>query len=242
MCFIHFKIRLDRLVFYPIKTFRAMTLPSVNPECSRRSSAHEREALILGAARRVFLELGFGSATMDAIAIAAGVSKQTVYNHFGSKEELFASMVRTGCQELLEVLRVGAGSEDPEQVLRCMGRQFLEMALQPEKLALRRVLLAEIAQFPELGQIYYRSGPAFLRELLAEYLAKQDHEGFLVVENPPLLADQFVGMLASCLMKAELGIKPEMTPDERERYIDHAVNLVIRATRPATASASRKEG
>ncbi len=219
-----------------------MICPSVNTECSKRSTPHEREALILGAARHVFLEQGFGNATMDAIAIAAGVSKQTVYNHFGSKEELFAAMVRSGCQELLDVLRVGAGSEDPEQVLRSMGRRFLEMALQPEKLALRRVLLAEIAQFPELGRIYYRSGPAFFRGLLAEYLAKQDRNGLLLVEDPSLLADQFVGMLASCLMKAELGIKPEMGPDERERYIVHAVKLLMRATRPDTDSGSRKGG
>ncbi len=191
------------------------------------------------AARRVFLEQGFGNATMDSIAIAAGVSKQTVYNHFGSKEELFASMVRSGCQELLGVLRVGAGPEDPEQVLRSMGRRFLAMALQPEKLALRRVLLAEIAQFPELGQIYYRSGPAFFRGLLAEYLGKLGRNGWLVVEDPALLADQFVGMLASCLMKAELGIKPEMSLDERERYIDHAVKLLMRATRPDADSGSR---
>jgi TetR/AcrR family transcriptional repressor of mexJK operon len=196
----------------------------------------------LSAARRVFLELGFVSATMDAIADMAGVSKQTVYNHFGSKEELFASMVRSGCKEILTVLQMGADRGDPEQTLRSMGRRFLEMALQPEKLALRRVLLGEIAQFPELGQIYYRSGPAFLRGQLAEYLEKQDRNGFLVVADPQLMADQFVGMLSVCLMKAELGIKPEMNPDERERYIDHAVGLVMSVTRPGTATLPGKPG
>ncbi len=192
----------------------------------------EREAAILAGARKVFLESGFGGATMDAIAIASNVSKQTVYNHYGSKEDLFASMIRSSCREILEVFQSAALKGDPQSLLRIVGENFLKMALDPSKIALRRVLLPEISRFPELGQIYYRSGPAYLRQFLAEYLAEQNAQGSLDVADPPLMADQFIGILAACSMKAELGIQPVMDEAERERYIDHAVGLIVRASRP----------
>ncbi len=178
---------------------------------------------------------------MDAIAIASNVSKQTVYNHYGSKEDLFAAMIRSSCREILDVLQSAAPKGDPEALLRLVGEHFLEMALDPAKIALRRVLLPEISRFPELGQIYYRSGPAYLRQFLADYLAEQDAKGTLAITDPVLLADQFIGMLVVCAQRAELGIQPTMDAAERRRYIDHAVNLVIRASRPGKPPESRRE-
>ena len=45
------------------------------------------------AAQRVFASDGFGGASIDKIAAEAGVSKQTVYNHFGDKRRLFLAMI-----------------------------------------------------------------------------------------------------------------------------------------------------
>ena len=56
----------------------------------------KREA-ILAAARTMFLEQGYNGASMDAIATAAGVSKLTVYSHFGDKESLFNAAVHATC-------------------------------------------------------------------------------------------------------------------------------------------------
>ncbi len=178
---------------------------------------------------------------MDAIAIASNVSKQTVYNHYGSKEDLFASMIRSSCREILKVLQSAAPKGDPQSLLRLVGEHFLEMALDPAKIALRRVLLAEISRFPELGQIYYRSGPAYLRQFLAEYLAEQNANGTLDVADPSLMADQFIGMLAACSQKAELGIQPVMDESARRRYIDHAVDLIISASQPAHLGETSRE-
>ena len=46
---------------------------------------------VLSAAKRAFLSAGFGAVSMDTIAREAGVSKATVYAHFGSKEDLFGA-------------------------------------------------------------------------------------------------------------------------------------------------------
>src|SRR3981081_2343135 len=58
-----------------------------------RQEAVGKAAIILRAARGAFLANGFGAVSMDAIAREAGVSKATIYAHFGSKEELFGAVV-----------------------------------------------------------------------------------------------------------------------------------------------------
>ncbi|OCG89579.1 TetR/AcrR family transcriptional regulator, partial [Xanthomonas euvesicatoria] len=49
-----------------------------------------KRAAILGAARTMFMEQGYAGVSMDGIAAQAGVSKLTVYSHFGDKESLFS--------------------------------------------------------------------------------------------------------------------------------------------------------
>ncbi|TGB14694.1 TetR/AcrR family transcriptional regulator, partial [Streptomyces palmae] len=59
---------------------------------------------ILDAAVTVFLREGYQRAGVDVIAAAAGVSKQTVYNHFGDKERLFLAAVEGERQRVAEVV------------------------------------------------------------------------------------------------------------------------------------------
>ena len=49
-----------------------------------------KRAAILDAAKRMFVSHGFERVSMDQIAAEAGVSKLTVYSHFGDKDRLFA--------------------------------------------------------------------------------------------------------------------------------------------------------
>ena len=60
---------------------------------NRRSKSEEKRQQILSAASDLFLTRSFEGASMDQVAVAAGVSKQTVYSHFGSKEELFSAII-----------------------------------------------------------------------------------------------------------------------------------------------------
>lgn len=186
----------------------------------------------MDAAKRVFLEVGFGAASMDAIATAAQVSKQTVYNHFGSKEELFGAMVRGSCDQMIAGFSEAAKGGDPEKTLRAIAELHAEILSSDEKQALRRILMAEAPRFPDLARVYYQSGPELTRKAVADYLAEQTRLGVLKVDNPRLTAEQFFGMLASCRMRSEFGIAPPPTEAEQKQYIDNAVRLVIRASRP----------
>jgi TetR/AcrR family transcriptional repressor of mexJK operon len=65
-----------------------------------------KRAAILDAAKQMFTQHGFDGVSMDQIAAAAGVSKLTVYSHFGDKEALFVEAVRGLCEELMPDLFV----------------------------------------------------------------------------------------------------------------------------------------
>ncbi|MGB9428895.1 MAG: TetR/AcrR family transcriptional regulator [Gammaproteobacteria bacterium] len=191
-----------------------------------------KREIILEAARKVFLEVGFGAASMDAIANEAQVSKQTVYNHFGSKEELFAAMVRDSCESVTLAFAEAAKDGNPEKTLRAIARRFMDMAFSPDKLAMHRILMAEVPRFPELGRVFYQAGPAVIRQFLADYFKEQNQRGTLKVDNPQFTAEQFISMVTSCRLRSELGVEPIPSGEVREQYINNAVSLIMRACAP----------
>jgi len=188
----------------------------------------KREA-ILEAARTVFMDVGFGAASMDAIANAAKVSKQTVYNHFGSKEELFAAMIRSACDRMLVALNQAARSGNPEDMLRAVARQFMDKLFTRDRLSLYRILMGEVQRFPELGKIFYECGPQVTRKYLADFFAEQHARGNLKVDNPRIAAEQFIGMLNGCHFRAQLGIESPPSQQMIDEYVESAVKLVMRA-------------
>jgi TetR/AcrR family transcriptional regulator, mexJK operon transcriptional repressor len=195
----------------------------------RAVSAPKHDA-ILDAAKRVFLRAGY-SASMDLVSTEAGVSKQTVYNHFASKEGLFRAIVDDLASALLDVLveRVSTRA-DPARTLETLARRFLTLLLMPSSLALHRMLVAEAPRFPDLAREIYAGGAARAVEELASYLEEQSRRGTLAVEDPPVAAEQFFGALRGNLQLRTL-LDPRDMPDEAEieRALKHAVSSFLQA-------------
>ena len=78
----------------------------MNAPPRRRLTAEERRTGILDAALAVFSESGYHSASIDDIAREAGVSKALIYEHFASKQELYADLIARNSRELTQ--RIGA--------------------------------------------------------------------------------------------------------------------------------------
>lgn len=82
-----------------------------------RLTAEQRRAAILEAATHVFAEQGFQQTALDRVAEAAGVSKALVYEHFSSKKELQATVLRGITEQLFqEIATAVAGVSDGEVV------------------------------------------------------------------------------------------------------------------------------
>src|SRR5579859_8268673 len=92
----------------------------------RISDPQGKVGLILGAARELFLDAGYGNTSMDAVAKHAGVSKSTLYAHFQNKEQLFGAVVGTVRQRLHDALTsVSTTHErDIRKMLTQIGTQF----------------------------------------------------------------------------------------------------------------------
>ena len=76
----------------------------MNSPTRRRLTAEERRAGILDAALAVFSARGFHSSSIDDIAREAGISKALIYEHFESKQELYADLLERNANELFERL------------------------------------------------------------------------------------------------------------------------------------------
>ena len=81
-----------------------------------------RRRLILATATKLFQKDGFAGVTLDDIASAIEFSKGTIYNHFGSKEEIYASILVEHLNILLSCLKEAArtGRNTPERLRNSM--------------------------------------------------------------------------------------------------------------------------
>lgn len=194
------------------------------------SLSEQKHQMIVAAATKVFLRLGYGAASMDSIAAEAKVSKQTIYNHFHSKAELFKAIIAGVTGTLMEPLCLEGSTEiSLEQQLRRFARDFFELMLQPSSLALYRLIIAESARFPELGTSVYEAGAGKLIEVLAEYLAWQTKQGTLAAAEPERAAEQFIGMLSGRVqLRALLGVCERPSKPEIDGRIEHAVTAFLK--------------
>lgn len=147
-------------------------------------------------ARNHFYAHGLERASVDAIAAEAGVSKMTVYSHFGSKEGLFEAVVRDRTDRVMGGAE-GVGTLDPlqpDKALQTVAEQFLALTREEHTLGKFRSLYGAANAQPEACQAFYRQGPERLISELAAYLRCANDAGTLKVKNPRLAADLFLGM------------------------------------------------
>ena len=80
------------------------------PGARLRLPAEERRALILDAAAKAFAERGYDGVTLDGIAASAGVTKPILYRHFGSKKDLYLTLLQRHRDDLPSFLEVAAAA------------------------------------------------------------------------------------------------------------------------------------
>lgn len=113
-----------------------------------------KEELILKAATKEFLKKGYTQANMKEIADTAGVSKQTIYTNFGSKENLFNAIIknifRRVQQDHVQILP----NTCPEKALGQFLVNVLTSLYSKEGIALYRLVMAEGPNNDKLNKIF----------------------------------------------------------------------------------------
>lgn len=151
-----------------------------------------KRAAILEAAKRMFTTHGFAGVSMDQIAADAGVSKLTVYSHFGDKETLFVAAVKSHCEQGLPSTLF---ESQPEQNLRGhlleIARSFFAMISSPEGIAGHRMLCSPQLAGTALSDLFWDAGPERCHEGLALVLEHHIARGELRIDDIRRASSQF---------------------------------------------------
>jgi TetR/AcrR family transcriptional regulator, mexJK operon transcriptional repressor len=201
--------------------------------------SEQKRAAITAAALRLFERDGFARTSVDAIADEAGVSKRTIYNHYGDKQTLFLSLVRDTYRSLIDAVTVMmdsclsdlADEADVAHGITEFARELaLLAALSPERQSLIRLMMTEAPHFPELRAEQLR--PRGITVALAERLAKLAARGLLDVPDPEDAANHLFALTMGRVNNRSL-YGAFMPPEEEVmRMATSGAAAFLRAYRP----------
>lgn len=195
---------------------------------SERELSPEKTQLILNSAIQEFLENGFSGARMDKIAIAAGVSKATVYRRFPDKESLFTELMFGLARKkgLFQFEQLKTAQGDPSTFFKTFAGEMLDnVETDPQILTFLRIIVAESGRFPELARSFVRNIEKPALEQITQYLASHPE---LDLPDPEVAARALVGTLLHFILIRDLLQSGDILPMERERLLDGLTTLVIR--------------
>ena len=180
----------------------------------------KKHQAILDAASEVLAERGF-SAPIEEVARRAGVSKQTIYNHYGSKTELVRTLVDRRRSRLTATIEAAPPEQAIEDTLADYAIAILETVMSPDSLQLTRMAITSATEMPELARAVYDAGARAANEDLAAFLKNRRE---LDIPNPQRGADVFMGMalgrLQTRLLMGVEGFEPQQARD-RAREAAH---------------------
>lgn len=195
---------------------------------TKRTKDHHKHKAILNAAIRLFLKSGYSNTSMDVIAAAAKVTKQTIYAHYHSKDTLFQEIMKTLCDKHAPEDALTGKSDNVEAVLFSLGMGFLNMLISKEGLLATRLAVSEGQRHPKLARLYYESGALKRQKTIASYLERQNADKKLKIPNAQSAASYFVAMLkGSYYLRILLNIKPYPSPDEKEKHVRETVSMFM---------------
>lgn len=181
------------------------------------ADAAETARRILDTATAHFAERGFGAASVDDIAIAAGVSRGAVYHHYASKPGLFAAVAAAQQQIIADAIAAATEGTDAATALRLGSRAFLDTITRG---AAARVLLIE--------------GPAVLswaewRRMDADGAATHLRAGLAEVGVAPALLDAVTAALSGAMNELALWLSERPADADARAHAHHCVDLLLDA-------------
>ncbi len=201
-----------------------------------RPSSQRKHAAMLAAAEVVFLRDGYLAANMDELATVSGVSKQTVYKHFGSKEALFVELVSSMTSIAGDGLHRDDVPDLPDSatlpsILQSFAEQQLAIVLTPRLLRLRRLVIGEVGRFPDLARVLWERGPDRAISSLTQRFARLSRAGLLRLDDPRMAAEHFNWLAMSGPLNAAMLLGDDAVPDPAalRRHSAEAVRIFLAA-------------
>jgi TetR/AcrR family transcriptional regulator, mexJK operon transcriptional repressor len=185
-------------------------------ESAAQTRADMKYRQILDGARALFLEHGFDTTSMDAIARHAGVSKATLYVHFNDKDALLVALVDDECRRFgpQTLWEPHEGPIDVRKELRGIARGFLAFFLDGRGLAMHRLIMSCASRYPAIAETFMKAGPDRCDADVAAFLRAAQASRLLRIPDVKLAATQFLSLIQGRLhLKWALSMR---TPNNAE--------------------------
>ena len=183
----------------------------------------EKRAEILRAARPILLRDGLGGTTLDRVAAEGKISKMTLYRHFPSKEALFEGLVTAMCEYMREGLESASSANVDKPAAQRLADElgaFTSMLIEPDALALYRLIVADGWRFPDLSRVFDQSGMRIIRRRIAQLL---ESGGVPANKSSQVAAEVVAMVLGDAYQRAVLGIVEEGDSESFAQQIAAAI-------------------
>lgn len=199
-----------------------------------RKRTQVTRAIIIGAAKQLFLNQGYVATTVDAIAAQAKLTKRTVYGYFPDKRSLFKGVIEEAVGDPWEFhipLEGIATIEGMHNALFAIGQGIEEIITHPDYVQLLRITIAEIPTQPDLSILFERGATRRSYRTVAALLKTADAHGVISLRDTDAAARQFVGgfalrLLLDGLLHAQSNIRKQSAA-ELSDYVDDFLGRFI---------------
>lgn len=188
-----------------------------------RPPKHEREAAgarIIEAATRLFASRGFAGTSVEQVAVDCGAGKDTIYRRYPSKVALFEGVVEEARGRALEKLaKLDVPTGDALQRLRTLMRSLLDINMEPDFIALKRIAFSEAVVFGKRSPLPAQPDPIMATLVKAVEAAQEG--GFLRSGDTEALAAYLIhGLVSIPTTEAMLGGIAYGSPDALDRHFE----------------------
>lgn len=183
----------------------------------------KKRIAIIKAAQDVFLSEGYVLANMDSIASTAGVTKQTVYRYFSSKEVLFDSMLKSFRENAGDKMFDQLSKPNNQDALSGFGFEFIRAHLSKEHLAIVRLIISEGVNAPELLRSFNLVGSTDTDHRLDEFFRHR-----FQMKNTGFAIQMWTSMLLSMRTEVLMGLR---RPNQKEikEHANRAASFLLKS-------------
>jgi TetR/AcrR family transcriptional repressor of mexJK operon len=194
-----------------------------------RSKNATKRKQILAAAKTLFIEQGYASTSMDLIAKQANVSKQTVYSHFGCKDDLFSAAIEQECDSYQVIDLSSDGLFDCKTRLTLVAKRCFSLITSKEAIAVQKVCSYESAAYPQLSELFYQAGPQRLTNDVAQLMQTLHDEKLITITDAHQAAVQFLCLIkGEAMMRIEFNTQKQLSQTQVDAYIESSIAFFMR--------------
>ena len=188
----------------------------------------EKSKAALDAAMVLFLAQGYDRTSLVQVARDASISTGTLFKHFPTKAALFGAVIQRLWNADTEMAKPLPKAGSPKKGLTSLGLEYAEVLGHKDTLPIFRVIMAEAPRFPELGEYLFECGKMPFLHRIHLYLNAEIALGTLAVNDMPLAASQFLGMINDAIFWPRFFLMSmTVTPDRVKQVINEAVTTML---------------